>query len=605
MKRLDVMICAAVFLLLGGTAGGAGADEGEFLEGTAAVGARYTDVRDELGRAGEYVSARGVEDLLPLVTLDLRAGTPRTLLDVMLLYRDADEQGLGMRLDTGADVTAGFSYGSFAHNLDHDRLQNLQARELVWNAGAGEFRPGGKQIYHTDFDPRGRYSLRHERLEGEMAVRLPKLADGRLYAKYDDQRRHGWRQATAIDHCAFCHISADRREVDEQTKTWRAGAEGTVGRLSWNYEYGAADHLDGSRSPTRRWAAAMHPVFGETDPVTGANYAVEFGSRLAYADVTLPYARSTSSERRSHYAGLKLQLPRDNTLRGSYHRTDRKNWESGVEGKLDAYAGSWASQLDAKTRLTARFLSYQVKVEDVFVDLPNWRNGRPGGGQSFDWTRISAANRDVWQTDVDASRRLWKGGQVRAGWRHQVIDRHAMAISHATYVPADGADLYVPAAPYANETTLDRFKLAFSNRYGRKGSSHLDYTYTKVDRPFMNPTAMCEEGLRGESHNLDGNSLVYYFQRQRYGNGTSLPSASHRANLRGAYQLSSRTSLSGFLTAAFEENDQLNVYTYERTVLMPGVNVWTAPTEKLMLTAGYTWSVIESNANLCPPIFDG
>jgi hypothetical protein len=138
-----------------------------------------------------------------------------------------------------------------------------------------------------------------------------------------------------------------------------------------------------------------------------------------------------------------------------------------------------------------------------------------------------------------------------------------------------------------------------------KGNGRLAYTYTKIDKPFMNPTAMCEEGLHGTDHTLAGNGVVYYFQRQRYGNGANQPGESHRIASRASYQLTSRTSVSGYVTYASERNDELNVYEFERTVWNPGVNVWTAPTDKFMLTFGYAANRIESNAHLCPPLFDG
>jgi hypothetical protein len=144
-----------------------------------------------------------------------------------------------------------------------------------------------------------------------------------------------------------------------------------------------------------------------------------------------------------------------------------------------------------------------------------------------------------------------------------------------------------------------------SKRFGRKGNGRLAYTLTTVDQQYMNPTAMCEEGLNGEDHTLAGNGSVYYFQRERYGSGTALPNQSHRVTARGSYQLSSRTSVAGYFTYATEKNDELNLYEYERKILVPGLSLWTAPSDKFLVTLGYSFNSVESNANLCPPIFDG
>jgi len=106
-------------------------------------------------------------------------------------------------------------------------------------------------------------------------------------------------------------------------------------------------------------------------------------------------------------------------------------------------------------------------------------------------------------------------------------------------------------------------------------------------------------------HNLTGNGVVYYFQRERIGNGTSLPNQSHKVAARGSYQVSSRMSLNGFVNIASEKNDELNSYEFERTIFSPGANLWVAPNDKLMLTLGYSFNSVESNAKLCPPLFGG
>ena len=42
-----------------------------------------------------------------------------------------------------------------------------------------------------------------------------------------------------------------------------------------------------------------------------------------------------------------------------------------------------------------------------------------------------------------------------------------------------------------------------------------------------------------------------------------------------------------------------------RDVLTPGLNAWAAPSDRVMLTAGWSFNKVKSDANLCPPIFDG
>lgn len=612
MRRL--FTGAAVLLLLGATAATA-QDDDAFHQATASVGGHYTSGQDEVGRVGEYVRAQDVENILPDARVAVSGGDRTTLYDILMLYRDRDTQKFGFDLDTGNLVSVSTSFSSFSHNLDHDLLANINAREAVWNTTVNDYRPGGKMAFHEDLDPLGRYAIRYRRFGADVEGKLPFLTEGAVYGRYTDQRRQGWKQINTIDHCAFCHVSGNRKQVDEVTQTWRAGARGRVAGVAWNYEFGATDWTDRTTAPQRRWDAAMHPVFGNIGP-TGGNTAVatpsdfgtEFSSRVLYDDVTLPYARGADSEKRDHAVRAKYDFSAEHALRGAWTHATTRNTLTRVEGRTDAWAASWAGRIDRRTRATARLMGYQVKVDDVLVDLPPWRDGRAGGGQDFDWTRISAANREVLQADVTVARKLGKGGSLTAGWRHQVVDRDAMAISQVTYVPqGDGtvADLRVPSAAFGRETTLDRFELSLAKRLGMKGRASLRYAYTNVDLPYMNPTALCEEGLEGANHNLDGNTLVWYFQRERYGNGTNQPSRTHRADARASYQLSSRASLSGSLNLTFDENDDLNVYHYWRTVIAPAANFWVAPDDRVMLAGGWTWQRVESNAVLCPPIFDG
>ncbi len=169
----------------------------------------------------------------------------------------------------------------------------------------------------------------------------------------------------------------------------------------------------------------------------------------------------------------------------------------------------------------------------------------------------------------------------------------------------DGATL-VPSEAFENKTKVNRLKLRYDARLGMKGSYNLTYAYTNVDKPFMNPTAMCEESLDGTNSAFGGtDGLLYYFQRERYGMGSNQPSSAQKVTLKGSYQLSARSSFNAFFTYAKDKNEDLNVYQFDREMVTPGVNIWTAPNDNLLFTLGWTMNRVKSNANLCIPIFDG
>ena len=600
LQRIPIHLAAVGLLVVSAVAM---ADEGPpVVEGESWIGAHYMEQTGAFDKVGEYMSDANEGKVQAHAWFTLDGATDDALFDVYGFIRDKDTKAFGMSVIPDGRLSAQFDYLSFIHRLDHDLLENMQGREAT---GTGA--PGGKQIYSHDMDPLGRYWLEYRKTSAELDYDLASIENGKVYVRFDDQHKSGWKQTLTIDHCATCHVEGNRRMIDEQTRTVRAGLEGTMGNLTFNYEFKAQDFTDFTEGGTREWTRAQHPTQGTYSADLTSNYNVEFGSRLSYDEETMSYAVGPTTEKRSHELGLNVDVNARNTVRGTYSHSRTENLGNALSSDFDAFAAGWLARLGKKTRLTARVLTYEVKADDAFVDLDPYRDGRPGGGQDFDWTRVSAANRDVLQTDLKLRRRLDRKSTLGLSWRHKVVDRSAMAQSQTTYYLDEGLgeNVMVASTPYANETTSDRFRAVLNRRFGTKGNGKLSYTYTTVGNQYMNPTAMCESALHGDDHTLDGNSFVYYFQRERYGNGTALPTKSHRVAARASYQLSPQASLNGYVNVASETNDEINSYEYERTIVSPGANLWIAPNDKLMLTMGYSFNSVESNAKMCVPLFGG
>nr|MBC8422984.1 hypothetical protein [bacterium] len=399
------------------------ADEGTpAVEGKSYVGAHYFEQTGAFDKVGEYLSDANEGEVQAHAWFMLDGATENTLFDVYGFYRDKDTKALGISVDPESRLSADFDYLSFIHRLDHDRLENMQAREAV-ASGA----PGGKQIYSTDLDPMGRYWLNYQKTSADLEYDLASVENGKIYVRYNDQHKNGWKQSLTIDHCAVCHIEGDRRMIDEQTRTVNAGIEGTMGKLTFNYEFEAQDFTDRTTANTRTWFNAQHPVRGTTwtDPNTGntSNYNVEFGSRLEYdgADGALPYAAGPTTEKRSHELGLNVDVNKRNVLRGTYSHSRTENIGNGLATDFDAFAAGWMARPGRNTRLTARVLTYEVKDDDALVDLLPYRDGRPGGSPDFDWTRVSAANRDDLQTALALPHKLGGRSSVGIDSRHKVV----------------------------------------------------------------------------------------------------------------------------------------------------------------------------------------
>ncbi len=587
MRTRNLLMCSVVLLIC--WTGIGFADESDaFVEGTASVGAHYSHFTDNPQRIGEYVNLDATKDLQADMMLDLFGGTENTLYNINLDYRDIATKKFEFGVNTKSFLSADFKYGSFVHNLDYDTLNNMQGKA------------GGKQVYNTDNDPMGRYFMEYEQFHGDVKVDLPFLTDGQVALGMSDQRRSGYKQTMTLDHCAFCHVESNAQRVDQQTRIWKADVKGTAGPVSLNYDFAKTDFVDRANSPDHQWKSARHPVNGAPN---------DFPSRMSFSDVTLPYAQVADNDKLSHNAGIKVDLKSAGTLKGSYTNTNRRNYRTGIESGFNAGAFGYAVKLSPKMRLTGKFLAYETKVDDAFVDLNNFRAGDLiSGNLNFDWNRISSANRKVYQGDLNLGWKVGKGKHLKASWRYQVIDRPAMAQSQTTYLFDEnnvGTNELVASEAFENKTTVNRIKLRFDSRIGMKGNYNLTYTYTDVDMPFMNPTAMCEESLidTDSSHGVDGR--MYYFQRQRFGNGTNQATRAEKLTGRASYQISPRTSINGFVTVARDNNDEMNIYEYNRDLLTPGLNLWTAPSDNLLFTLGWTYNKVTSNANMCVPIFDG
>jgi hypothetical protein len=331
----------------------------------------------------------------------------------------------------------------------------------------------------------------------------------------------------------------------------------------------------------------------------------EFGSRLVFEEVTLPYNAAADNTKTNHFGAVKAELARNNILSGSYTYRQRRNEMTGQSNRYNGAVAAWSFRPGRAWRLNAKYYTYEIKADEYFVDLPNFRAGQPDGDLNFDWNRISAAQRKVHRGELDVGYRFAKNNLFKLNWRYDVTDRAAMTQTQTNYDFTDPANpVAMTSSPVANETTVNRIRALYRHRFGRTGNLRVDYTFTDVKQPFANPTAMCENSLEG-TPSVHANGRLYYFQRERYGNGTNRPTQSHRGSARGTYKISSRASLNAFVTYATEKNDELNTYQFDREILAPGFNLWTAPTRSLMLTLGYTYNSYKSNANLCPPIFDG
>ncbi len=556
------------------------------VSGSVTVGGGVAAVEDSPLRVREYSLDR--EEFEAGLLAEIWGWSGDAMFDVRADYANEQDFGLDGRIRSGNTVDARFKHRSFHRWLDHDGLSNLTWRERVGADSLGNDVPGGKMLTSEDLDPEGVYSFRHSQTEQDVAIAIPGLTGTAISAGWRDQRREGAKQVRGVDHCANCHVRGQRGLVDEQTRELTLGLSTERSRLSAAYEFSARDYDNRAAAATNRFMQARHPANGGS--------IAEFESRLIYDNDVLAVSQTPDSERRAHAVRLRAELPKGQSARASYRQASVENETTELAVDSRAATLSWAAPFGKRTRVTAGVTRRDVEADSYLVDLPNWREGRPGGGQDFDWTRESAYDREEWLASANASFR-WRPGQTfRLDYRLRTTDR-----DHVEVDPNDPD----PDAFDETRTTSHRVRASWLGRIAASARSRVSVEWERVRFPFVAVRGLCEEA-QGESLDpLSGNSFVYYFQRERFGTGGALPRDALRANANLSWSLSPRVSLNGWLTLADEKNDEMNVYEFERTVANPGLAVVAFPRDDMSVTGGMAFQRIESSALLCIPVFDG
>ena len=490
------------------------------------------------------------------------------------------------RFEAGPYVNAAFDHRSFIHRLDHDLLRNLNWRELTGEPGTQNLVEGHKMLTHSDADLGRQYGIRYVATKEKVDVALPFLPGAKLSADYRNQMRSGSRQTLGVDHCASCHVGSQSKRVDDETRDLNLRLAGQYSRLKVSYRFSARDYRNHAATPTYPYIVARHPATG------GA--VEEFESRMIFdgADGPLEIDKTPDVKKRGHTVRATVDLPKGQTVRGtaSYSRTTNQNTDLQLTGNTESLA--WFAPLARKVRATASITRRSLQNDPYFVDIPAWREGRPGGGQDFDFDRLSAYDRTEYVGTASVTYLAMPGQRVRLDHRVQVTDR-----DHVVLDPDD---------PSATQTVRNRIRASWNGRLCRGFRSRASVEYEITHLPFVSVNGLCEKAI-SEADSLPGqpNHWFYYFQRSRYGTGATLPTKALRAKAHLSHRLGTKASATVYLNFASEKNDDLNLYEFDRTVVNTGLSAYVIPSQRLVVSGGVSYSKIESNADFCVPVMDG
>ncbi|MBZ0270280.1 hypothetical protein K8I85_19175 [bacterium] len=578
-RRWIVAPLAGILLV---TAASAAADDGsEAVEGTVSVGGHASDLEGTVGKAGEFGLYR--ESIESDLRLDLLGRSGTRNLELRLDVENEIDRNAFLRVH-GPQLDVRFDHQSFRHWLDHDRLENVEFREAL--AGGA---PGGKMATHEDLDPDGVYGIDYTDTRSHLAAQLP-VPEGtdlaaRFVADFRDMRRQGTKQSLGVDHCSNCHVRSHAGRVDERTRDLALGLEGEREGFAFSYRFAARDFDNLAAAGTNRYMQARHPGNGGSED--------EFASRTIYENEELTFGQVPDVEKRGHTVRASADLPRSQSVRGTFSMSTVENQVTGLDLQANAAALSWFAPLSKRTRVTAGVVRRELENDPYDVDLPLWRDGRAGGGQDFDWVRESAYDRVEWIGTARLAHTLRPGQNVRLDYRFHSTDRDNVLLD--------------PDSD-KTRTTRNRLKASWSGSLARKARSRVEVTYEMTDLPFVAVGGLCEPALSDSVMPIDDSQpsdWIYYFQRERYGTGGNLPTKALRGRVQFDGSVGPKLHASAYVSASDEKNDDLNLYDFERSVLSPGVSLLFVPTEAAIFTGGAAYSRIESNAKLCATVMDG
>ncbi|MCA9755681.1 MAG: hypothetical protein KDA27_07765 [Candidatus Eisenbacteria bacterium] len=557
--------------------------EGSQLEGTVRLGSHVSAVHDLLGRVREYDQGR--EELQPDLMLELFGYSGWSRMAFEVDYDDEDVLQLGADVEVGKYVDAEFDHRSLIHHLDHDRLGNLTWREFVGVGDQGQDLPGGKMVTHDDTDPYGKYSVRYSDTRQSVEVAIPHLPGTTLKGTYRDQIRSGTRQTTGVDHCSNCHVRSHGAIVEEQTRDVGFLLATVRDRVAVSYEFGARDFANKAEATRNRFQQARHPVNGGS--------AEEFASRLNYDDATLVVSDAPDVEKRSHTVRASVDLPKSQSARGAFSYSKTTNLDANLELTANAAALGWAAPLNEKVRVTASFSRRQLENDPVDIDLKNWREGRAGGGQDFDYTRESVYDRVEMTGTAKLRYALRPGHSLGLEYRFRSIDRDNLELD--------------PDDPTKTQTVHNRIRGTWNGRLSAGMRSRASVEYEMTSLPFVNVDGICEEGIGETIDPMEGqpNDWIYYFQRERYGTGANAPTKSFRLRANLSRTLGPKASGSVYVNAASEKNDDLNLFDFERTTYTAGFSAYAMPNEKMVFAGGGSIGKTSSSAVFCATVMDG
>ncbi len=599
----------------------------DMMRGHVEVGMSGMDIDDNPARVNEYVETSDEDqpNVNPALDLGFDYVGDDVAADVDINYKGSDSYDMSTSGDIKRIFRFNIDYQKMKHWKDHETLDQMGATAREDTGGAqpsvttdkifgelAELNPpvtsvGGvtlpydaKQAYTQELD--NDYIVTREETTAETSLALPILPNIVFHAGLRIETREGLEQAIGLSKCDGCHVSAGGKNIDERTEEYRLGATGKFGKLTVEYEYMNRTFDEDGAAPSRFYDNTSN---GSAD------------DQLLYASGYFEYNRTPDSEKDSHHLNARYDFSSYTTLSGSYTQSDVESNKSGPAGDIsytldeytlkteyESFGGKLATRL-GNWRFSARANTYSIDADDNTVKMRSDLTTRDDNGYlSFDldneWE--PAEERDVDEFGLDAVYRITRGTTLRLGYEYEEIDRD----DH-----------------HLGKTETNTFKVALKSRLNSQWSGRISYQYEDIDNPMTNDTGIAQDmdnatqdplnsglwytdkSLYVNIDNNDGTNVWYWnsVYPNRTQEASNLPDTAHEAKLNTTWSPRANVAATLFARYRYEDNDDVGLD--HRETFVPGVSLWYAPSDKVNLTASYTYNYQETENKMCVGWYHG
>lgn len=579
MRKLVICITAAPLLLCAQSPAPPPAPAG-VSGGGIFIGTRGLDNSGWMGRVNEYEMNK--QGLRPAVRSEYWHSLGSWFFSFAGENRgDSRASVYEMDADLDRRVRVRSTLERFMHRLENDPLTNLDAAK------------GNVVVRHDNLAPDRAYVPGRNELKTELSGYIASWLTWRASHRY--LQIHGETQTRALSKCANCHSVAEATRINQKMHDASIGLTARLGRrVSLMYDYTNRQFREHGQTPTVQYDVAQHP----------ATLSRAFFNRVQYDGTTngeMPYALVPGFRKDIHNLRLVAELPRDARLTGQYVHTNARNNHVRTNLSVDVWNARYTMPLASRLTLKAQLRRTDMANDDIFIQLEEPANppGVPQAGQTYaqaypsfgsvDWLRKSAINRTDWTAAGELQARLARLTTLRTGYQFRSIRRDNFEVER---------------------TDRNRLFAVLSARPEKTWNARLRYYLDLTDHPFLHHKAALSPEM--QPYASPGNppsplaGLQYFaLYAARQADLTNQPTRSQLVEPSFTWTPKERMALTVHYRANLQLNNKLNYGRWERSLHMPGAELWLAPSEKFNFTVGYTWQRDLSDTLFVIPVFDG